>query len=172
MRLSAVGARWLASVALCGALLLAGCGAAQRVEASVTPGTSGPVRVSADQPTYAVGQVIGVTVHNGLETPIYAFDTRSGCGILDLQVERQGQWATANAARCAMGRPARLVRIASGQDYTGSIAANQFGQPTSGLAAGTYRLALTYQLTSEVGAPMQPTTVYSSTFSIVEASGY
>ncbi len=164
--------------------LLAGCGAAGGGSIAGTPGTSGPVTVTADQSTYFAGQMIGAAVHNGLGAPIYAFDTRSGCSILDLQIESQGQWTTSNEARCPMGRVARRVAIAPGGDYTTRIAAYRFGLTTQPLSPGTYRLALTYQLTAQFTAQfttqLMPsttvtagtaatsvTTVYSSSFVIL-----
>lgn len=174
----------LTGAALIGALALAGCrttatvGTSTSLATTTTTTTSSPpeaaVTVAAASASVAVGRPIGVSVHNRMTAPIYALDTRSGCTILELQVEAQGAWSTAMAARCAMGRPAHMVRVDAGAVYTTSISANTFGVATP-LAPGTYRLALTYQLTPTLdgasATAAMPVTIYSPTFTVVGATG-
>lgn len=158
----------------CGLLwLLASCGNGYGANGGGTGNggteSTGPVRIATDHSVYKPTDAIAVSVLNTLSQPIYALDTRSGCSILDLQMQVNGQWQAATVARCPLGRPAMIVTIASQNRYTVTIRST-FGMPgTSGVTfpTGTYRLLLTYSTTSDGRSiTANGVTIMSETFTV------
>jgi len=163
--------------------LLAACGAAggdsgaTGATGSPTPNTSaptstpGPIVIASDHSTYSPTEAMRITVTNQLSAPIYAFDTQSGCSILNLQISHGGQWVPANAAHCPLGRAAQPVAIAPGATYTATITANTQGLPGSGASyftPGQYRFALNYYTKSPASGDASHSTVtYSATLTVV-----
>src|SRR5579872_3820658 len=150
-------------------IALAGCGYAAGsgdTNGNAGTATNGSVSIQTDQSSYAPTASIKVTVTNHLAGSIYAYDTRASCSILDLQVQVNGAWQAAQAARCPLGRPARRVEIPSTHTYNATIEAGYAGISTASFPAGTYRLLLSYS-TSATSLPQQSTTtVYSATFTV------
>ena len=157
------------------ALSLAGCGVssangaqAPQPGASPTTDTGGVVSITTDQTQYQPDATIHVTVTNHLSTPIAAYDTRSGCSILDLQRLVSGQWQTVAEARCAMGRPARQVVIQPGATYSAAIYGGLSQKSPVLLPGGSYRLMLAYQSTEAgMGAGVL---VYSAQLTVLGGS--
>lgn len=144
-------------VSLCVLFALSGCG---------TTGTStgGSIQMSTDHTTYQSGDTIQVSVTNHLQTSIFAYDTLASCTILGLQAQVNGAWQNSKAARCALGRMARLVEIAAGKTYQAGIRAGIPGVQSSGFPAGSYRFVLTY--TTLPQKPQSMTTIYSALITV------
>jgi hypothetical protein len=118
------------------------------------------VSIATDHSSYASTESVHVTVTNHLPVPITAYDTRASCSILDLQVLVGGNWQVSSAARCALGRIAMPVHIASGASYTATIkAGNGVATSTSGFPNGHYRLVLHYSTSSTSTPTPTPTTI-------------
>lgn len=133
-------------------LLLVGCEPMSNTNPATTstvPPGSG-VAISTDHTTYTPSDTIAVTVHNLLSTPIYAMDTMSSCSILSLQYQVNGAWQPSQVAHCPMGRPARLVKIEAGGNYTASITAGYPGWSQLTFPTGRYRLVLLYTASPSV----------------------
>ncbi len=143
-------------------MLLAACG----TESTSNPGTrtNGPVSITTNHARYTKTEPIQIGVTNHQQTAIYAFDTRAGCTILDLEVSVNGQWEPSYAARCALGRRAMMVKIAPGQTYTATINPGASNIRGEGLPQGTYRLVLSYSASASVAPPW--TKAYSAPFGV------
>src|SRR5947209_1869414 len=65
-----------------------------RSTTNTSPGTrtNGPVIIMTDHSVYQPTEWVSITVRNTLSTPIYAFDTKASCSILDLQVQSGQTW--------------------------------------------------------------------------------
>jgi hypothetical protein len=152
----------------CLLFLLAACGQASQGSSHSTPTSpptqsGGPVSISTDHSQYAADQAINVTVHNGLSAPLYALDTRSGCSILQLEMQVAGKWQTSSRFRCLLGRRAALVTIDAGKTYAATI------NPTGGgsFPAGTYRFVLNYtQSPTQADLFAKPIKVASESFTL------
>lgn len=145
-------------------LALVGCSASGT---NSTPSNPGPVVVSTDRATYAPGDVIVVTVHNTLSTPIYALDTQSSCSVLSLQYQVNGTWQASQVAQCPMKRPARLVKIDAGATYSANITAGYPGLKTLDFPVGSYRLMLVYSTSpSTIPSTENGTIVTSATIQV------
>ncbi|HEY7021245.1 MAG TPA: hypothetical protein VH349_09010 [Ktedonobacterales bacterium] len=128
---------------------------------------AGSVTVTTDLAQYSDTQPIQVTVTNGLSQPIYAFDTKANCSILDLQIQVSAVWQPSTQAPCPLRRAARPILIGMGGTYTTTIhATTRLGAP-SAFTAGSYRLALQYGLSSTT----INTTVYSAVFTVTSLYG-
>jgi hypothetical protein len=163
-------------VALWGAVVLAGCGAPGScgdLAHSPATHTSGPVTIATDHTTYPRDGFLNVTVANGGQEPIYAWDHNASCSILTLQVEVSGAWQPPRTpiAGCALGRPTVAVQIAPGASYHATIGPGYLDVRQGAFDAGTYRLALTYYPGQPTGPAPNPggpraTTIYSQTLTV------
>lgn len=133
---------------------------------SAPPLVDGEVLVKLDAGGYQVGEVIRVTVSNGMDRPIYTEDFKTACSIVTLQ-HREGGWR--DITGCALGRPTVTVTIGPGSmerievDPASFHLAHGSGGPAFG--AGTYRVAFTYRLERAVSADA-PLAAYSPEFAI------
>ncbi|MBO0784364.1 MAG: hypothetical protein J2P37_36640, partial [Ktedonobacteraceae bacterium] len=118
---------------LCIVLSLASCGFMSG---------SGTASITTDQSNYRPGAPIKVSVVNNQQVPIYAFDTKAGCSILSLNMKVNGGWQEVQTRPCALDRDPAVVKIDPGQTYSATISDDKSGF----LAAGSYRLVLTYAL--------------------------
>jgi hypothetical protein len=132
---------------------------------SVTPGQ---VVVTLDRGTYRVGEVVTVTVMNGLDQPVYADDMKSACSIVILQ-QRQGQdWVSVTG--CGMERAPFARGIGPGMgreillDPNDPIFATATGHGPA-FGAGTYRVAFKYRLDPTRDIP-DSLVRYSQTFTV------
>ena len=92
------------------------------------------------QPVYA-GETIAVQLVNDTDLPVQTEDHKTGCTVFDLQRrDANGNWV--NVAPCLLASPTKQVRIAARQTLGVKLADDGRGLFT----AGTYRLALTYQI--------------------------
>jgi hypothetical protein len=118
-------------------------------QSSVTPATSGKVTLVLDKTSYAPSSAAIVTIENGLGSKIVVTDHHTSCTYVQLQQQVAGQWQP--VGQCKLMTPTRLVVLAAG-----SVTPQRIVIPTGAAAAGTYRVALTYN----------NTTTYSSTFAV------
>jgi hypothetical protein len=128
------------------------------------------VSIATDHSQYAGSEALQVRVSNQLSQPIYAFDSKASCSILELQTQVSGTWQPANQARCAQGRVSIPIKIDAGQVYTATIRAGMLPGDTVGFAGGSYRLALEYT-TTPPSTGFNPTTVYSAALTITGSNG-
>jgi hypothetical protein len=118
------------------ALLLAVLGGAcQASDAEGGARTSAAVTVRTDRLTYRSGQVIVVTVRNGLAHEIVAATGRASCTIVSLDRRVQQRWV--EIRNCYAGVPPMTVRIVAG-------ATRRMRLPDQ-LRPGTYRVRLEYR---------------------------
>jgi len=116
------------------------------------------VTLDVDQQAYSTRDQIGVTIHNGLSTPIYAADHRTDCTTVAVERQQGGSWQL--AAGCALASATRTVSYVPGMAL---VAFNGAQAAANGLPAGTYRASLTYSASANGGASA---TVYSPQFTI------
>jgi hypothetical protein len=109
----------------------------------------GAVRLALDKTSYTAGSSAMVTIENGLSKKIEVTDHHTNCTYVQLEHLSAGTWKP--VALCKLLTPVRLVDLASG-----SVTPQRIGIPTGSGAAGTYRVALTYN----------GTTAYSATFTV------
>jgi hypothetical protein len=81
---------------------------------------------------------------------IMVTDHHTSCTYVDLQQQAGGQWQP--VGECKLMTPTRQVDLAAG-----SVTAQRIFIPSGAGAGGTYRVALTYNVT---------TTIYSNTFTV------
>lgn len=165
-----------AVVALLGTAALASCGAPGScgdLARSPATHTSGPVTIATDHAAYPRDGLLNVTVTNGGQAPIYAWDHNASCSILTLQMEVSGAWQAPRTpvAGCALGRPTVAVQIAPGTSYQAIIGPGYLDVRQGTFDAGTYRLALTYYPGQPTGPAPNPggpraTTIYSQTLTV------
>ncbi len=124
--------------------------------ATTTPSASkastavpGAVRLMLDKTSYTAGSPVMVTIENGLGTKIAVTDHHTNCTYVQLEQLVVGTWKP--VALCKLMTPTRLVDLAPG-----SITPQKIGLPAGSGAAGTYRVALTYN----------SSTAYSATFTV------
>lgn len=129
--------------------------------------TSGPVGIITDKATYGPNDTIHIRVVNQLSTPIWAWDTRASCSILDLQTQQPGGgWGGTSVARCPLGRPAIAVEIKAGGTYTANIQAGYPGITSASFPPGTYRLVLVYYLSQPTSGGAAGTTITSASLQV------
>lgn len=124
----------------------------QTPAATVSPG---PVRLVLGQTQFHPGDLVMVTVENGLSHSITTEDHRSNCTVIQLQKLVDSSWQPVD--KCNALTRTRLVEVAAG----GSLQ-QRVGIPTGSDAAGTYRMMLTYGSSDE--QPTNSGPVFSSTF--------
>ncbi len=158
-------------------LLLTACGNASGADSSNTntssgTQTSGPVSIATNHSVYGPTDPIQVTVLNKLSTPIYALDTQASCSILGLEVQVNAAWQASSVARCPLGRPAMVVKLAVGKADTITIQAGSPLMKKATFPSGTYRLLLNYSTTDSGSSILSnSTSVYSMPFA-VSGSGH
>lgn len=129
---------------ICLAVLLTSCGLTSIFSPQGTS-TNSPVNISTNQAIYKSNASIQVSVTNNFQTPVYAFDTRASCSILDLSMQSGNTWSQSNAAPCEQKRDPNIIKIDSGQTYNTTIS------PGNGsFAPGNYRFVLNYGTTPDM----------------------
>jgi hypothetical protein len=166
--------RHLAGLALLGgAFALAACSSISGLEGSsnTSPSTNtgGPVSIGTDHAQYDTKDSIQVTVTNNTQQPIYAWDTKASCSILDLEVQDGGTWQPSSQAQCAIKRAAAPVKVAPGATYSATIQAGLLAKSNTDFTAGSYRLTLAYGA-SPTEADTAGTIVYSALLTITGGS--
>lgn len=130
----------------------------------------GQVSVLLDAAAYTEGNVLSVTVTNGLDDTIYADDEKTDCAIAVLERRTGSRWDPLLA--CGLERTPVALPIGPGRARTAEInpRSTNFGiapgSATLGFGAGTYRVTFTYRLDPARGAHA-PYSVSSSPFEIL-----
>lgn len=122
--------------------------------ATVSPG---PVRLILGQSQFHPGDLVTVTVENGLSHGITATDHRSNCTVIQLQRLVDSSWQPVD--KCNALTPTKMVEVAAGNSLQQRV-----GIPTGAEAAGTYRMMLTYGASDQ--QPNNAGPAYSSTFTV------
>jgi hypothetical protein len=134
------------------------------------PATTVPGQVSVlmAPSAYAEGNVIQVTVTNGLGSTIYANDEKTDCSIVTLEQWTGDAWEPIMG--CGLRRSPATIPIGSGRgrDIQIDPASSNFGRAPGelGFGAGTYRITFTYRLDPARGAA-EPYSVSSASFNIL-----
>jgi hypothetical protein len=128
----------------------------------------GKVVVRLAKVGFRVGEVVVVTVANGLDRTIYSDDFKTECSIVTLERQVASRWESITG--CALGRPTMTVAIGSERGRTITIDPRSMhlqkaaaGAPLA-FGAGTYRITFRYRFSPQMGAGEQ--TVYSATFQV------
>jgi hypothetical protein len=114
---------------------------------SATPGASsqvvsGQVTLTLDRQQYTAGDIITVTIHNGLSQTIWATDHQTSCTVLTAEHLQDGQWVA--VGNCRLQTPTLLVPLPDHSATTVQLAVPQASSSGSGWPAGTYRVTLLY----------------------------
>lgn len=123
------------------------------------PASVDRITISTDKTGYTVNEPMAAIVINDSPETIQTFDKRAFCTILQFQILDGNQWN--DTAFCPFRAPSLPVNIAPGTKFEVPL------QPTlsiSPLAAGTYRLALTFRFLSGNIPVSDSYTVFSSQF--------
>jgi hypothetical protein len=128
---------------------------------------AGSVSIATDKTLYSDTEPMQVTVTNGLSQPIYAFDTKANCSILELQQQISSVWQPSSQVPCPQRRAARPIMIGAGAMYTATIHATTRTGAPSVFTPGSYRLALSYGLSPTT----IDTTVYSAVVTVTSLYG-
>ena len=143
-------------------------GVPQGNSGSAVPVTTGKVEIRLGKASYRVGEVVVVTVANGLGKSLYTEDFKTVCSIVTLQrSESGGAWKDIEG--CQLGRPTATVTIGAGLGQTVDIDPNSThfrdGGNRIGFGPGTYRVKFGYRFDRDrVGE--EPLVVYSSEFGV------
>lgn len=126
---------------------------------------SGEVRLTLNKPQYAPEDPLLVTIHNGLDQPIWARDMHSGCTAIVIERAIQGVWQPLEP--CAGRRAPQMIPIPATStlvqriDYAqGTTVDSDGGWPT-----GSYRATLTYTMSQTFAAEIG-TSVHSVQFAV------
>ncbi len=120
--------------------------------------THGEVRVVLSSTSYAQGELMTVTIENGLAQAISATDHKTSCSLIQLEKLVNGVWQPVGT--CRLQTPTRVVDLAAG-----SVTAQSVGVPGGQNAAGTYRATLSYSVPGG-GAMGQSGPAHSQTFAV------
>jgi hypothetical protein len=131
----------------------------------------GTVTLVLSKASYASGDTIEVTIHNGPKTGIVAYDHQSDCTLVQLERLNSGTWQAERL--CRFLTPTRIVPLAPGSDTLQVLAPDMsWGDVCSGgicltspWPAGIYRIAFGYQAGSDVRSGHQEL-VYSAPFAV------
>ncbi len=105
----------------------------------------------------AYGEAITAVINNSSEMAIQAFDLKSFCSIVQLQIQNGNQWVEVGS--CTLKRLSFPINIPSGQRMDVSLL-------TSQMAPGTYRLALTFRFLESNTPISEPLVIFSPSFPI------
>lgn len=119
---------------------------------------SNSVRLVLGQARYHPGDLVRVTIENGLSHSISATDHHSSCTLIQLEKLVNGSWQPAGI--CRLMTPTRVVDLPAG-----SVAPQMVGLPTGQAATGTYRMKLMYGVSSQSSSG-QVGPAYSATFTV------
>lgn len=97
----------------------------------------GKVSVVLGTTSPAAGDIITLTIANGLSTGIAVTDHHTNCTYVQLQKEVSGTWQP--IGDCKLMTPTRLVTLPAG-----SVTPQKIGIPNGPGTAGTYRVMLMY----------------------------
>lgn len=125
--------------------------------APVATAAPGPVRLILGQSQFHPGDLVTVTIENGLAHAISATDHHSNCSLIQLEKLVNGAWQP--LGKCNAQTPTRVVDLVAG-----SVTQQQVGMPAGADAAGTYRMMLTYGASGAPASDAGP--AYSSTFNV------
>jgi hypothetical protein len=109
----------------------------------------GVVRLVPDKTSYTAGSSAIVTIENGLGVKIAVTDHHTNCTYVQLEQLSADTWKPVEL--CKLLTPTRQVDLAPG-----SVTPQKISIPTGSVAAGTYRVALTYNGSA----------AYSATFTV------
>ncbi len=126
--------------------------------------TAGPVTVTLAQSHFDPQEPLLATIHNGLNTSIWAQDHQSGCTLLAMEYLTGGIWDA--VAQCTQPRPPKAIEIPAGSTSVQYISYPQEMDMAAGWAAGTYRMTLIYALSRTGVGSSAATTVHSAHFTI------
>ena len=159
-------ARWLvlAAMTLLVTAHLTACSLGSAKGVALPTATPGDIQISVDHKSYALNQVIGVTISNtATATDYYAMTGKSVCTYLQLEEYNSGKktWVSVDGCQTADQPHLLLIQHASSLPFTlaPSSSANQ-----NQWEAGTYRVSLQYTSDSTGSGGFQ--TAYSAGFTI------
>lgn len=193
MRLSRENAAYrfpvFVALALCSAVLLAGCGGVggQTAEGGAPTGATpavkptptitvtatvntnggtpvaGAVTLTLDKQQYGPNDTITITVTNGGSADIFAANHQTACTIITLEVNVNGAWQPIH--NCQQMSATRLIKIAAGATSIQTLTPGSgqiVGKPW---ATGTYRATLAYG-TGSAPTPNAGKLAITTTFTI------
>lgn len=99
--------------------------------------STGPVRLALGQSQFHPGDMVTVTVENGLSHGITTTDHRTNCTVIQLEEFMNDSWQPVE--KCSALTLTRMVEVAAGSSLQQRV-----GIPTGIGAAGKYRMMLTY----------------------------
>jgi hypothetical protein len=130
---------------------------------TLPPGvTVGQVQVVVESGEYSRDSTIFAWAGNGLSQCIYATDHQSGCSIVVLERQVNGEWQP--QASCRSATPTRSVALPPIQATFIRLTPPAAGAQQATWQAGIYRVAFGYRLHADGSG--QPIDVYSTTFTI------
>jgi hypothetical protein len=117
--------------------------------------SSGKVTLTLNKQSYATGDTVSVTIHNGLTQAIWAADHKTACTVVAAERQQNGQWTAMGL--CRLETPTRMAPLPAA-----SATVQQFA--TTGWPSGTYRVTLAYGGDEGAGGPSG--VAYSAEFTI------
>jgi hypothetical protein len=128
----------------------AGLPATQQAGASssATPGASsqvvsGQVTLTLDRQQYTAGDIITVTIHNGLSQTIWTVDHQTNCTVVTAEHLQDGHWLA--VGDCRLMTPTLLVPLPDHSATTAQLAVPSASSSSgSGWPTGTYHVTFTY----------------------------
>lgn len=117
------------------------------------------ISITQDKLSYVLNDVINATVVNDSPETIQAWDKRSFCSVLQLQILDGNQWN--DTGFCPLKAPSLPIIITPGSKFSVQMNPSESIEP---LKVGTYRIALTFMFVSG-NIPLSDTfVVYSQQF--------
>jgi hypothetical protein len=121
------------------------------------PASVAKIGLAPDKPSYTVNEAITAVINNSSEMAIQAFDLKSFCSIVHLQIQNGNQWD--DVGICTLKRLSFPTNISSGQRMDVLL-------PTSQMTPGIYRLALNFRFLESNTPISEPLVVFSPCFPI------
>lgn len=121
------------------------------------PASVAKISLAPGKPSYTANEPITAVINNSSEMAIQAFDLKSFCSIVQLQIQNGNQWDEVGS--CHLKRLSFPLNISSGQRMDVPLA-------TSQMTPGTYRLALTFRFLEGSTPISEPLVIFSPSFPI------
>jgi hypothetical protein len=135
-----------------------------RTPAMITP-TAQDVQVTTSSPSYALNEIIAVSISNNLPISIFGYTGQTYCTIVTVQQEVDDAWQVTQA-ECPLEAPSLPVEIPAHGTTLVAVFPRLPGDPR--LEAGTYRIKFVF---TAGAAPGPQNTVYSTPFTINHQEG-
>jgi len=111
------------------------------------PAINQGVSLTTDQQQYQAGEMIRVSIRNGLSVPIYGFTGQTYCSIVTVERKEGDSWQEQEL--CVAGAPPTNEEILSGKQITVDLLPRLAAE--NPLPPGAYRALLTYRVGSPSG---------------------